>query len=234
MGGDFKPIINIVFAGKGARIFDWFKAIDAQAANKYYTDLFISGFGGLEIAQSLLFPGGLNGGPPIRINPTNEDGGSNLKYEVSKGLAYETEKLLIPQNDEAIEILGEEGFMLVKQGQMQPIPYDSSITSEMMENIGAAFLSSPQPGQHACPKFMEFASIYFQTATGMFGLDISHESFMQGFNSMNINSYIKNLPEYRTAVENKKSSKFDFVAPIIILEGMKFMEDVILKGIANK
>jgi hypothetical protein len=234
MGGDFKPIINIVFAGKGARIFDWFKAIDAQAANKYYTDLFIAGFGGMQVAQSLLFPGGYNGGPPIRINPTNEDGGANLKYEVSKGLAFETEKLLIPQNDEAIEILGEEGFMLVRQGQMQPIPYDSSITTEMMENIGTAFMNSPQPGQPACPKFMQFASIYYQTATGMFGLDIPQESFMQGFNSMNINSYIKNLPEYRTAIENKKSGKFDFVAPIIILEGMKFMEDVILKGISNK
>ena len=233
MGGDFKPIINIVFAGKGARIFDWFKSIDAQAANKYYTDLFIAGFGGMQIAQSLLFPGGYMGGPPIKINPTNEDGGKNLKYEVSKGLAYPPEKLLIPQNNEAIEILGEEGFKLVRNGQMHAIPYDSSITSEMMENIGTAFMSSPQPGQHACPKFMEFASIYFQTATGMFGLDISQDSFMKGFNSMNINAYIKNLPEYRTAIENKKLGKFDFVAPIIILEGMKFMEDVILKGIAK-
>ena len=234
MGGDFKPIINIVFAGKGARIFDWFKSIDAQAANKYYTDLFIAGFGGMQIAQSLLFPGGYMGGPPIKINPTNEDGGKNLKYEVSKGLAYPPEKLLIPQNNEAIEILGEDGFKLVRAGQMQAMPYDSSITAEMMENIGTSFMSSPQPGQPACPKFMEFASIYYQTATGMFGLDIKQETFMQGFNSMNINSYIKNLPEYRTAVENKKSGKFDFVAPIIILEGMKFMEDIILKGIANK
>lgn len=234
MGGDFKPIINIVFAGKGARIFDWFKSIDAQAADKYYTDLFIAGFGGMQIAQSLLFPGGYMGGPPIRINPTNEDGGKNLKYEVSKGLAYPPEKLLIPKNNEAIEILGEEGFKLVRNGQMQAMPYDSSITSEMMENIGTAFMSSPQPGQHACPKFIEFASIYFQTATGMFGLDIPQDTFMKGFNTMNINSYIKNLPEYRTAVENKKSGKFDFVAPIIILEGMKFMEDVILKGISKK
>lgn len=234
MGGDFKPVINIVFAGKGARIFDWFKAIDAQAANKYYTDLFIAGFGGMQVAQSLLFPGGYMGGPPIRINPTNEDGGKNLKYEVSKGLAYPPEKLLIPKNNEAIEILGEEGFKLVRNGQMQAIPFDSSITSEMMENIGTSFMSSPQPGQFACPKFMEFASIYYQTATGMFGLDISQDSFMKGFNSMNINSYIKNLPEYRTAVENKKSGKFDFLAPIIIIEGMKFLDDVILKEIDKK
>ena len=103
----------------------------------------------------------------------------------------------------------------------------------MMEFLGSAFISSPQPGQPSCPKFMEFANIYFQVATGMFGLKMTQQDFMQGFNSMNINSYIKNLPEYRLAADNKSSDKFDFVAPIIILEGMKFMEDVLLKGISN-
>ena len=183
--------------------------------------------------MSLLFPGGYMGGPPIRINPTNDAGSADIKYEVSKGLAYKTDNLLIPQNDEAIEILGEDGFMVVRQGQMQPIPYDSSITAEMMEHLGTAFMSSPQPGAQPCPKFMEFSSIYFQVATGMFGLKMTQQDFMQGFNSMNINSYIKNLPEYRLAAENKKNSKFDFIAPIIILEGMKFMEDFLLKAISK-
>jgi hypothetical protein len=60
---------------------------------------------------------------------------------------------------------------------------------------------------------------------------------MEGFNNMNIGSYIKQLPEYKQAQDSKQkgdSQVFDFVAPIIILEGMKFLEDVIYKKIANK
>ena len=51
---------------------------------------------------------------------------------------------------------------------------------------------------------------------------------------MNINGYIQALPEYRKAVQEKSSNgKFDFVAPIIILEGMKFFDNVLLKKISG-
>ena len=232
---DWKPIVNIVFAGKGARIFDWFKAIDKQASNKYYTDLFISGFGGMQKATEKLFPGGYMGGPPVRINPTNEFGSSNIKYEVSKGLALPTESLLVPQNNEAIEILGEEGFIVLNSlGQPIKLEYDNSITPEMMETVGTYFMNSPIPGQNPCPKFMDFAGVFFQVATSLFGLKMTQKDFMNGFQGMNINSYIKTLPEYYAAVESKEkgeSKQFDFVAPIIILEGMKFYDDYLLKGI---
>lgn len=46
---------------------------------------------------------------------------------------------------------------------------------------------------------------------------------------MNINGYIQALPEYRKAVQDMgPENKFDFVAPIIILEGMKFYDEVLL------
>ncbi|MCA9750426.1 MAG: hypothetical protein KC414_15050, partial [Romboutsia sp.] len=175
-------------------------------------------------------------GPP-NINPTNQDGASNIKYEVSKGLALPTESLLVPQNMEAIEILGEEGFVVLNsQGQKVSLPYDSSITNEMMENMGTYFMSSPAPGQFPCPKFMDFAAVFFQVASSLFGLKMTQQDFMNGFQGMNINSYVKTLPEYYAAVESKQkgeSKKFDFVAPIIILEGMKFYDDYLLKGIAK-
>ncbi len=234
---DWKPIINITFAGKGARIFDWFKAINPQAAHKYFIDLFIQGFGGNQKAMECLYPGGYQGGAPIRINPTNENGTTNIKYEVSKGLADVTDALLVPTNNEAIEILGEEGFIVLNsQGQKVNLSYDNSITPEMMENIGTYFMSSPAPGQLPCPKFMEFAGIFFQVASSMFGLKMTQQEFMQGFQSMNINSYIKQLPEYRMALDSLQkgeSKQFDFVAPIIILEGMKFMEDTLLRGLSK-
>jgi hypothetical protein len=105
----------------------------------------------------------------------------------------------------------------------------------MMESIGSYFLASPPQGGMPCPRFMDFADVYFKIATGMFGLPLTQQDFMQGFNNMNIASYIKQLPEYKLAQESKQkgdSQDFDFVAPLIILEGMKFLEDVIYKKIA--
>ena len=227
---NWKPIVNIVFAGKGARIFDWLKAIDQKQYEDYYMNLFIRGFGGIKKAQELL------GGPPI-INPTNSDGSKDIKYEVSKGLAQTTEKLYVPQNNAAIEIVGEENFIvLTPTGQQKQINSEDSITPEMMECIGSYFLSSPTQGNAACPRFMDFADVYFKIATSMFGLPMTPQDFMNGFNNMNIGSYIKQQPEYKLAMDSKQkgeSKVFDYVAPIIILEGMKFLTDVILKKISK-
>lgn len=227
---NWKPIVNIIFAGKGARIFDWLKANSAQNSKEYYETLFIKGFGGMALAQQSL------GGPP-NINPTNADGAKEIKYEVSKGLAQTTQKLFVPQNNIAIELMGEDNFIvLTPAGQQKQIKSEDSITAEMMESIGSYFLSSPPQGGLPCPRFMDFADVYFKIATGMFGLPLTQQDFMQGFNNMNIASYIKQLPEYKSAQDSKQkgdSQVFDFIAPIIILEGMKFLEDVIYKKIAK-
>jgi hypothetical protein len=227
---NWKPIVNIIFAGKGARIFDWLNANNSQNSKEYYDTLFIKGFGGMSVAQQLL------GGPP-NINPTNADGSNDIKYEVSKGLAQTTQKLFVPQNNTAIELLGEDNFIVLSpNGQQKQIKSEDSITPEMMESMGSYFLSSPPQGGFPCPKFMEFADVYFKISTEMFGLPLTQQDFMQGFNNMNIGSYIKQLPEYKQAQESKQkgdSQVFDFVAPIIILEGMKFLEEVIYKKIAT-
>ena len=80
---------------------------------------------------------------------------------------------------------------------------------------------------------MDFSNIYYQYAKKLYKLDakLSQSDFVNGFKNMNINSYIKSLPEYRKAIQNKGidgSGKFDFVAPIIVLEGMKFFDEVLL------
>jgi len=53
-------------------------------------------------------------------------------------------------------------------------------------------------------------------------------------NNLNIDSYIRSMPEFRQAQKNKsEGDSFDFVAPIIILEGMKFYEDYLIKNISQ-
>jgi hypothetical protein len=220
------PKIQIQFTGKGSRIMDWLKAINPQADKKYYMDMFINGFGGMEAAKQHL------GGPPIFQNRANEN--SDVKYEVAKGLASTTDKLYIPKTDQKpLEVIGEDGFELIySSGQSTKLDSESTINALMMESIGANFMLRPENNQKPCPKFMQFAHLYFQLATNYFGLKASQQDFMNGFQSMNISDYIRQMPEFKMAQRNTKG--FDFVAPIIILEGMQFFENVILKKIAQK
>lgn len=233
---DKPPKIRIAFAGKGSRIFDWFAGgVDAKAADKYYTEMFIKGLGGMNIAKETITP--INFPDQIiDINSSRSSNLSDIKYEVSKGLAHPTNltNLLVPQNKQAIEILGEENFCVITpSGEYKYLNYDNSITPEMLEYIGDRFICSPQTGKDACPKFMEFANIFFNAANDLFGLRMTKDDFLRGFNDMNIESYIKKQPEYINAQKRKmdEQKKFDYVMPIIILEGMKFMEDHLLKGI---
>ena len=71
------PQIQLQFTGKGSRIMDWFKAYNVDMSEKYYMDMFIKGFGGMDQAKQHL------GGPP-RFQARNEENLSDIKYEVAK------------------------------------------------------------------------------------------------------------------------------------------------------
>ena len=232
LGQEWRPLVQIVFAGKGSRIFEWFSCTNFDRANKYCQDMFIHGFGGMDQAKNLLY------GPPS-IGLASKSSPDN-KFEVSKGLAMASHQskeggLIVPDADKAIEILGEEGFSLItKDGSKVDLKYDNGITSEYMEHIGNYFLGPIDgAGEMTCKRFMDFSSIFYQYAKNLYKLDakLSQSDFINGFKNMDINSYIKSLPEYRKAIQRKGvdgSGKFDFVAPIIILEGMKFFDKVLL------
>lgn len=229
-GTDWKPLVQIVFAGKGSRIFEWFSCTNFDRAKAYSTEMFIHGFGGMEQARNLLF------GPPA-IGLTSKSSEDN-KFEVSKGLAMSSQQaagggLVIPEEDKAIEILGEDGFSLKTiNGQIEKLKYDNSITCEFMEHIGNYFMGPVDgTGEMTCKRFMDFTNIFYSYAKSLYGLDkkLNQNDFINGFKNMNINGYIQALPEYRKAVQEKdKNNKFDFVAPIIILEGMKFYDEILL------
>ena len=229
-GNDWRPQVQIVFAGKGSRIFEWFSCTNFDRAKAYSNDMFIHGFGGMAQAKNLLY------GPPA-IALSSQSSPDN-KFEVSKGLAMSSLQaagggLVVPEEDKAIEILGEEGFRLKTiDGTIVNLQYDNSITSEFMEHIGNYFMGPTDgTGEMTCLKFMDFTNVFFTYAKNLYKLDryINREDFINGFKNMNINGYIQALPEYRKAVQDKgPNNKFDFVAPIIILEGMKFYDEILL------
>lgn len=230
------PQIFIAFAGKGARIFDWFEAVNPKAAKDYYTQMFIRGIGGMEKAKTTITPIG-NPDPIININAFKKDNNADIKYEVSKGLAIPTykSKILVPKEKQAIEILGEEGFCVyTSTGEMKYLDFSNSVTPEMMEQLGSYFVSSPEPGKPPCPRFMDFADLFYKASSQMFGFNMKPDDFKAGFNNMNIEAFIKQDSDYIEAQKRKNDKQpFDYVAPIFIMEGMKFYEERILKALKN-
>lgn len=222
----WRPTVQVVFAGKGARIFEWFGSVNGEQADKYYLDLFVAGMGGLSIAQSLL------GAQPQFNQPHTRAEASEIKCEVAKGLAITTQKMAVPSNNEAMEILGEDGFVLIDgNGRETPLPAGLEITPQMMEAMGGQIMFKPT-GQ-PCPRFTQFAQIFHGYANQFFGFKMGPQDFVQALGSLNIDSYIRSLPEFRQAQKNKsEGEEFDFVAPIIILEGMKFYEDHLIRYVS--
>ncbi|WGQ11298.1 hypothetical protein QG516_06470 [Pedobacter gandavensis] len=233
------PKIKIAFAGKGSRLFDWFAAVNPKSAEDYYTQMFIRGMGGEAIAKQTITPVNLN---PLKIIDLNSQRGANnedVKYEVSKGLAIPTTitKILVPTNKQAIELLGEDNYCVVTPGgEFKYLDSTNSITPEMLEHIGNHFLCLPPEGKPHCPRFMDFADLFYKVSSSMFGLKMNAADFMAGFQDMNIENYIKGEPDFIKAQNRKHEDhkEFDYVAPIIILEGMKFFEKHLLKGIQKQ
>lgn len=215
---DGKPKVNITFAGKGARIMEWLSiACSPGLAKKYYSSMFAIGLGKTDYGKFI---------SNLIINfpkTVSED----VKYEVSKGLAIDTNDLMRPSDNKPIEVIGEDGFTMENlAGEKIKLDADNSITPEMMASIGDRFYGSSMAGT----RFREFFGIFVQIATKILGVNIRKSDCIEALKSMNLMTFIKNTPEYLHAKRNKE---FDFVAPVLILEGEKFYKDFIMKKICK-
>lgn len=224
------PKANIVFAGKGARLFEWWSTTNPDAANEYYMDMFILGLGGMEKAQTIL-----GGWPTINLSGKVN---TQVKYEVSKGLACSNTQLCIPTDNRAVEIIGEDGFArLDPTMEYQPLPFNHRLTPEMMADFNMNFIwNSDSLGAIKCPQFASFCGQYHHTANSLFALKLTKNDFINAFNNMNIAGYVINLPEYRNAQTLRRSNPtapFNFVTPFIILEGNKFFDEVLMPSISK-
>lgn len=216
---DWRPKLKIIFAGKGSRIFEWLYTINKDVARKYYMEMFCMGMGGIDVVK-----GNLGGWPTIDIQTKQAN---EVKFEVSKGLA-KTIASPLQISDKVIEIIGENGFTLynTSTGNEEELTFEDSISPEFMESIGVCF-KSPNNLDTTKMCFYTFAGIFYKYVNGLFGRDmVDLKKMMNGINSMaNINTYIQNLPEMQKA---RRQDKFDYVAPIIILEGMKFYDEFLM------
>lgn len=211
--GDKKPKVLITFAGKGARIMEWLGvATNNDLATQFYQAMFVKGLGQQDAAS---FISALEIAFPKSIS-------NDVKFEVSKGLAMESTTLMRPKDCQPIEVIGEEGFTIEnKLGQVLSLDADNSITADMMSCLGDKFYGSSSAG----PRFQDFLGLFLQITQQYFGLRMNPNQVQDALQNMGLLSFIKERPEFLHA---KRAEEFDFVSPILILEGLKFYEDFLL------
>ena len=97
-----------------------------------------------------------------------------------------------------------------------------------MKTIGVKF--NLQSGATQASKFTEFCGFFYQAANQLVGWQTNPRELEQACSQMNIAAYAQQMPEFRSAVEdmNATNAPFSFVAPVIIMEGMKFYEQTLL------
>jgi hypothetical protein len=217
--------IKIQFYGKGSRIFDWYKALDAQNAHNYFVQCFAKGYGEQEAYSTFGYDGAFVIGNFDVNNPIVPD---KVKTEVAKGLALKDFPVFEFTSQE--EIAGEEGYSLRLAGQPQPIPLGSlmNINPSLIQRMGSELLP-PQPGPNAYPRFVSFMNTFFDFATQTLDFKADGTEVMRAITSMNILNDLRNDDDYKEAFKNGKD--FDFVAPLIILEGQAFLRSYLLPKI---
>ncbi|MDE7414304.1 MAG: hypothetical protein K2N05_11055 [Muribaculaceae bacterium] len=220
-----KPNVRVTFAGKGSRLFQWLDTINPAAAHQYYGGMFIMGYGEKDLKNTLA-------GYQVINLPKLHD--ADIKYEVSKGLAKGDTILQRPENPQTSEIVGEAGFEVIgKDNQPRPLDFTNSISPAMLGSIGVRFITDNS--RHQADKFTEFCGFFYSAARQLFGWHVNPSQLEQACREMNITGYVQRMPEFRVASREARESgqAFNFVAPIIILEGMKFYETTLLKLLAN-
>lgn len=216
-----KPNVRVTFAGKGSRLFQWLNTINPGAAKQYYGQMFVMGYGRKHLMETLA------GWQLIELPQLHD---TNIKYEVSKGLAKGDTILQRPRNQQASEIIGESGFELTGNDNVpRPIEFTNSITPAMLGQIGVRLRADNTRSQ--ADKFTEFCSFFYQAARQLFNWKVNPTELETACREMSISGYVQNMPEFRSAKREAQGGgkPFSFVAPIIILEGMKFYDNTLLK-----
>ncbi len=191
--------------GKGGRMFDWLRAMNEQAAYSYYQACFGAGYGVKAQEQINNF----------QIIPSDTN---FVKAEVSFGLA--SYKEINTNSDQISELIGEEGFNY--NGAI--VDQFANVEPRFMQHFGNQF-STPREFK----RFSEFAKIFYGFSNEFFGFSLP--AIQQEINNMKLKSYIENIPEYQLA---KRAQEFDFEAPVIILEGMCFLDTILMDKLFGK
>jgi hypothetical protein len=202
--GAFEEVMIGCF-GKGGRMFDWLPAINEDAALGYYQDCFYAGYGVKAVSHIKKFI--------IQPSDTNY-----VKAEVSFGLA--SSHTIQTTQEQIAELIGEEGYTYNGASVDELAP----VEARFLQNFGNQFATPRE-----LKRFTQFAGIFRAFSKEYFGLNLP--TMEQDIGNMRLKSYIDNIPDYQLA---RAAQEFDFEAPIIILEGMCFLDTVLMQKLFGR
>lgn len=204
---DFFEEIRIGIFGKGGRMFDWLKAISEQTATGYYKECFGLGYG--PKVKDDITKWGIKWADPQYV-----------KAEVSFGLSRRDP--LNTSGNRISELIGEEGYTY----NGQPVNSLDDVEFKFLRDFGTQ-LSYPREFK----QFSGFVKKFAAFAKEHFGFSLPN--IQQEINDMEIVSYVTNIPEFILARDagSRDADEFDFESPIIILEGMCFLDKVLLEKV---
>jgi len=89
-------------------------------------------------------------------------------------------------------------------------------------------LLPPKLGDGNYPRFRSFIEVFYMFANQNLDFDMTGDELIRGINSINIVNELKSDEGYLQA---QKATEFDFVAPLIILQGQAFLKNTLMPKI---
>jgi hypothetical protein len=206
--------VHLLPFGKGGRLFHWLQTIPgSNATNVYYTECFKKGFG--------------TGSETIYLRYRNDITDDN-KSEVSKGLAVDAELIYDRDVRFTSDIFAEKNIRYLRDGQFVEFDETEVVADEYFENIGQ--FEFPDKLEN----FEEFLRIFIDFVGHKAGL-VKNIAILENRSKELKNflsSYIQNDAEYKKARNAKQqTNKFEYRFPILIAEGLCYLEKILIPEI---
>jgi hypothetical protein len=206
--------VHLLPFGKGGRLFHWLQTKPGNTQmNSFYEECFKKGYGA--------------GSEHIQLKYRNDITGDN-KSEVAKGLAVDTELVFDSNVRFTSDIFAEKGIRYLRDGQFVPFEEDEVVFDEYFENIGQFYF--PEKLEN----FEEFLQIFIDFVGHKSGLVTNVavlENRSKELTSL-LSAYIQNDTEYKKARNAKQqTNKFEYRFPILIAEGLCYLEKILIPEI---
>jgi len=206
--------VHLMPFGKGGRLFHWLQTIPgSNTTNAYYDECFKKGYG--EDAESIKLI--------YRSDITVDN-----KSEVSRGLAVD-KSLIYDRNVRfTSDIFAEKNIRYLKGGQFVPFEENEVVSDEYFERIGQ--FEFPEK----LVNFETFLRIFIDFVGYRAGLvrDIAVLENRSKELSTRLAAFIENDSEYTKARNTKQQSgRFEYRFPILIVEGLCYLEQILIPEI---
>ncbi|MDR0573066.1 MAG: hypothetical protein LBG96_03385 [Tannerella sp.] len=206
--------VHLLPFGKGGRLFHWLETKPGMMQTiAYFQECFRRGFG--------------EGAERIQLKYRNEIREDN-KSEVAKGLAVDTDLVYDGNVRYTSDIIAEKGVKYLQNGQFVEFTEDTVVEPEYFENIGQ--FEFPDKLEN----FDEFLRIFIDFVGHKSGLVTNIAAIENKAKDLTnlLSAYIQNDPEYKKARNAKQiTNKFEFRFPILIAEGLCYLEKILIPEI---